>query len=149
MRYRTGLAKGGCHKETSQPASIQTTLHWVLPIPNVKIQIPNECQMLKCQDHIFSIRVGTTAVSSACGIRLMHESVHSVTPACSWRGSRELEESGFPPGACGNDDRGRAPTVFEKLPKTVPFELWISFGIWALAFELGVKPGRPWPDISL
>jgi hypothetical protein len=23
--------------------------------------------------------------------------------------------------------------------QTVPFELWISFGIWTLSFELGVK----------
>ena len=85
-------------------------------MPNVKIQIPNECQMLEFQNRNFSIREHITAVSNARGSRLTHETVHFVTPACSWRGSRELEEPGFPPGACGNDDQSRAPTVFKKLP---------------------------------
>jgi hypothetical protein len=39
--------------------------------------------------------------------------------------------------------------VFEKLSKTFPFELWISFGIWILTFELGATAGCSPPEISL
>jgi hypothetical protein len=28
----------------------------------------------------------------------------AVTPACFWRGSRDFNESGFPPETCGNDN---------------------------------------------
>ena len=34
----------------------------------------------------------------------LNESSQPVTPACFWRGSSDLNESTFPPEACGNDD---------------------------------------------